>query len=251
MVRVFMCLMGSFILLSVVRFVSYAIMIGICMNISIICVWLMCCIVRRIDFSFSSGWISCCYKSWMGSIRFIGALIIAYCSRCDSWLYRWNSRKGKMIYFRSLVARFCLCNYCFCCVKVVCRRIWKIAYYVLICFWFGWRIILSMRWIGMSWRINFFFYCVRYIGSLSSKRDWRFSDIWIVCDWWKFDICYVIARLALLISFIVVDLAIVIIFRRFFVESLIGYRVIFVRDGMVFCNNANFFNVFVRYIANN
>ncbi len=41
-----------------------------------------------------------------GSILPTGALTTAYCSRCDSWLHRWNSRKGKMIYPRPPVARF-------------------------------------------------------------------------------------------------------------------------------------------------
>lgn len=36
-----------------------------------------------------------------------------------------------------------------------------------------------------------------------------------------------------------------------FAESLTGHRVIFARDGMAFCNNANLLNVFVRHIANN
>lgn len=40
-------------------------------------------------------------------------------------------------------------------------------------------------------------------------------------------------------------------FSTLFAESLTGHRVIFVRDGMAFCNNANLLNVFVRHIANN
>mgnify|MGYP002614879726 CR=1 FL=1 len=87
----------------------------------------------------------CGHKSWMGSIRLTGALTTAYCSRCDSWLHRWNSRKGKMIYPRPPVARSCLCNYCSCCVKAVCRRTWKTAHHVSTCFWPGWRTILPMR----------------------------------------------------------------------------------------------------------
>lgn len=67
----------------------------------------------------------------------------------------------------------------------------------------------------------------------------------------KLDICYVTARPALLTSPIIADSATVTTFRRFFAESLTGHRVIFVRDGMAFCNNANLLNVFVRHIANN
>ena len=69
----------------------------------------------------------------------------AYCSRCDSWLHRWNSRKGKMIYPRPPVARSYLCNYCSCCVKAVCRRTWKTAHHVSTCFWHAEGPILPMR----------------------------------------------------------------------------------------------------------
>ncbi|BBU16030.1 hypothetical protein BE1S17E09_45530 [Escherichia coli] len=41
--------------------------------------------------------------------------------------------------------RSCLCNYCSCCVKAVCRRTWKTAHHVSTCFWPGWRTILPMR----------------------------------------------------------------------------------------------------------
>jgi len=56
-----------------------------------------------------------------------------------------EQQKGKMIYPRPPVARSCLCNYCSCCVKAVCRRTWKTAHHVSTCFWPGWRTILPMR----------------------------------------------------------------------------------------------------------
>ncbi len=157
-----------------------------------------------------------------------------------------------MIYPRPPVARSCLCNYCSCCVKAVCRRTRKTAHHVSTCFWPGWledhfadevnwdavadQFSLSLRTLHRQLKQQTGLTPQRYLNRLrlmKARHLLRHSEASVT------DIAYRCG------------LATVTTFRRFFAESLTGHRVIFVRDGMVFCNNANLLNVFVRHIANN